>query len=96
MSEWMSTCTLADLTPGRGAEAMVSGRQMALSRRRGDVVCAIAYRNPNSGGNVMARGLVGSRGGCSDGGFAHARVEGSSSIVNTLDKRGYRLIGDRA
>jgi nitrite reductase/ring-hydroxylating ferredoxin subunit len=90
MSEWMSTCTLADLTPGRGTEAVVSGGQVALSRRSGDVVYAIAHRDRHSGANVTARGLVGSRGGWSDGGFAHARAESSSSIVNTFARRGDR------
>ncbi|MGZ8690354.1 MAG: nitrite reductase (NAD(P)H) small subunit [Aeromicrobium sp.] len=96
MSEWMSTGTRADQTPGRGAEATAGGHQLALSRRSGDVVYAIAHRDPHSDAKVMARGLVLSRGGCSDGGFAHARVEGSCSIVKPPGKRGYRLIGDRA
>lgn len=63
MSEWMAICTLDDLTPDRGAAAMVSGRQVALFRLSGDAVYAIAHRDPYSGANVMARGLVGSRGG---------------------------------
>lgn len=64
MSEWIGICTLDDLTPDRGAAALVGGRQVALFRLSGDdVVYAIAHRDPYSGANVMARGLVGTRGG---------------------------------
>jgi len=64
MTEWIAICALEDLTPDRGAAAMVSGHQVALFRLSGDdVVYAIAHRDPYSGANVMARGLVGTRGG---------------------------------
>lgn len=64
MNEWIKICTLDDLTPDRGAAAMVSSQQVALFRLSGDdVVYAIAHRDPYSGANVMARGLVGTRGG---------------------------------
>ena len=59
---WNAVCTLEDLTPDRGAAAMVCGRQVALFRLSGDVVYAIAHRDPYSGANIMARGLVGTRG----------------------------------
>ena len=64
MNEWIKICTLDDLTPDRGAAALVGGQQVALFRLSGDdVVYAIAHRDPYSGANVMARGLVGTRGG---------------------------------
>lgn len=63
MSEWIGICTLDDLTPDRGAAAMVGSRQVALFRLSGGEVYAISHRDPYSGANVMARGLVGSRGG---------------------------------
>jgi nitrite reductase (NADH) small subunit len=64
MSEWMTVCNLDDLTPDRGAAAMIGVRQVALFRLSGDdVIYAIAHHDPYSGANVMARGLVGTRGG---------------------------------
>lgn len=62
-NEWTAICALEDLTPDRGAAAIVGDRQVALFRLSGDVVYAIAHRDPYSGANVMARGLVGTRGG---------------------------------
>lgn len=64
MSEWMAICALDDLTPDRGTAALAGDQQVALFRLTGDdVIYAIAHRDPYSGANVMARGLVGSRGG---------------------------------
>ena len=61
MSEWMRICEFDDLTPDRGAAALVNRRQVALFRLRDDDrVYAIAHRDPFSGANVLARGLVGS------------------------------------
>jgi len=60
---WVPVCTLASLVPDRGAAALVAGRQVALFRlRETDEVLAVDHRDPFSGANVMARGLVGSRG----------------------------------
>jgi nitrite reductase (NADH) small subunit len=65
---WVPVCRVADLTPDRGAAALVGGRQVAvflLSRLPGHEdtppeVYAIDNRDPYSGANVLARGLVGS------------------------------------
>lgn len=60
---WTPVCTLASLDPDRGAAALVGGDQIALFRlRETDEVLAVAHRDPFSGANVIARGLVGSRG----------------------------------
>ncbi|MGH3474800.1 MAG: nitrite reductase small subunit NirD [Aeromicrobium sp.] len=60
---WAPVCTLASLVPDRGAAALVAGRQVALFRlRETDEVLAVDHRDPFSGANVMARGIVGSRG----------------------------------
>lgn len=60
---WVPVCTLASLVPDRGAAALVVGRQVALFRlRETDEVLAVDHRDPFSGANVMARGIVGSRG----------------------------------
>ena len=64
MSEWTRVCALEDLTPDRGVAAIIGGHQVALFRLDGDdEVYAISHRDPYSGANVMARGLVGTRGG---------------------------------
>ena len=56
-------CRLADLHPDRGAAALVDGQQVALFRLAGtDEVLAVSHRDPFTGANVIARGLVGSRG----------------------------------
>lgn len=60
---WTPLCTLASLVPDRGAAALVGGHQIALFRlRETDEVLAVDHRDPFSGANVIARGLVGSRG----------------------------------
>jgi nitrite reductase (NADH) small subunit len=60
---WTPVCTLASLVPDRGAAALVNGHQVALFRlRETDEVLAVDHRDPFSGANVIARGLVWSRG----------------------------------
>ncbi|MFO7325355.1 MAG: nitrite reductase small subunit NirD [Pseudomonadota bacterium] len=51
-------CTLEDILDGGGACALVDGEQLALMRV-GDEVFAVENRDPFSGANVIARGLVG-------------------------------------
>jgi nitrite reductase (NADH) small subunit len=65
---WTRVCRLDDLRPERGAAALVGDRQIALFRLAGPAgeppgaVAAIANRDPFSGANVLARGIVGSAG----------------------------------
>lgn len=62
---WVRVCAVDALVPDRGAAALVDGRQIALFRlagEPGDTVHAIGHRDPYSGANVMARGLVGTVG----------------------------------
>lgn len=56
-------CALTDLVPERGSVALVDGDQVALVRTHDDVVHAISNLDPYSGAQVIARGLVGTRGG---------------------------------
>lgn len=56
-------CALTDLVPERGAVALVDGVQVALIRTHDDEVFAVANLDPYSGAQVIARGLVGTRGG---------------------------------
>jgi nitrite reductase (NADH) small subunit len=63
MSDWTAVCDFGSLVPDRGSAALVDGRQVALFRLRdSDEVLAVDHHDPFSGANVMARGLVGSRG----------------------------------
>jgi nitrite reductase (NADH) small subunit len=61
---WTRVCALEALVPDRGAAALVDGHQVALFRLddSGDVH-AVDHLDPFSNANVIARGLVGSRGG---------------------------------
>ncbi len=56
-------CRLADLTPERGAGALLDGVPVALFRLADDRVLAVQQRDPFSGANVLSRGLVGDRAG---------------------------------
>jgi len=63
LGTWAAVCPLAALPVERGAAALLpDGTQVALFRLADDSVHAIGNRDPYSGANVMARGLVGSRG----------------------------------
>lgn len=56
-------CTLDELHPDRGVAALVGTTQVALFllADTGEVL-AVSHRDPFTGANVIARGLVGSRG----------------------------------
>jgi assimilatory nitrate reductase catalytic subunit len=59
-------CSLRDLEPGRGAAALVDGRQVAVFLMPGATgepaarLRAVDHRDPVSGANVLAHGLLGS------------------------------------
>lgn len=65
---WVRVCSLDELEPGRGTAAIVDGEQVALFRLPGSGgeptahLRAIDNRDPTSGANVMARGIIGSSG----------------------------------
>ena len=60
---WTAVCALDALDVDRGAAALIDGHQVAIFRLAGGDVYAIDHRDPFSGANILARGLVGSRGG---------------------------------
>ena len=62
MSEWVGVCSLADLVPERGVAALVAGQQVAVFRLADGSVHAVGHHDPVSGANVMARGIIGTRG----------------------------------
>lgn len=59
---WQAVCRMSDLEPERGVAALVGGVQVALFRLHDGTVAALDHRDPFSGANVLARGIVGSRG----------------------------------
>jgi nitrite reductase (NADH) small subunit len=62
-TRWRAVCEYDDLPPERGACALVEGHQVALFRTYDGRLHAIGNRDPFSGAYVLARGIVGSRGG---------------------------------
>ncbi|MGJ9422706.1 nitrite reductase small subunit NirD [Aeromicrobium sp. CF3.5] len=61
---WTRVCASDTLVPDRGAAALVDGHQIAIFLLSDSgAVHAVDHRDPFSRANVMARGLVGSRGG---------------------------------
>jgi nitrite reductase (NADH) small subunit len=59
---WVDVCGYDELTPGRGAAALVGEAQLALFRDGAGEVYAVDNRDPFSGAYVIARGILGSRG----------------------------------
>lgn len=60
---WLSVCAVDDLTPNRGAAALVSGTQLAVFLvEPGAEVLAVGNVDPISGAAVLSRGLIGSAG----------------------------------
>jgi nitrite reductase (NADH) small subunit len=64
--QWREICRYDELEPERGVAALVDGVQVALFRLHASAdpggVVAVDHRDPFSGANVIARGLVGTRG----------------------------------
>ena len=63
VSPWVDVCAYDDLMPERGAAALVRGRQVAVFRTFDGALYALSNRDPFSGAYVMARGILGTRGG---------------------------------
>lgn len=60
---WHPVCPLERLEPLWAEAALVDGDQVALVRLPGDDVLAVSHWDPYAHAPVMARGIVGSRGG---------------------------------
>jgi nitrite reductase (NADH) small subunit len=64
VNDWIDICAVADITPGTGVAALVDGDQVALIRPAADDrVYALSNFDPFSKAFVIARGIVGDRGG---------------------------------
>jgi nitrite reductase (NADH) small subunit len=63
-TSWREVCALEDILPGTGAAALLDGEQVAIVRSRdGKHVYAVSNFDPFSKAFVIARGIVGDRGG---------------------------------
>jgi nitrite reductase (NADH) small subunit len=60
---WEALCPLELIHPDTGVAALVRGRQIAVVRVGEDEVYALDNLDPFSGAMVIARGIVGDRGG---------------------------------
>ena len=59
---WHRVCPLEELEPAWGEAALIAGRQVALFRTGASEVYAVSQQDPATLANVMARGIIGSRG----------------------------------
>jgi nitrite reductase (NADH) small subunit len=61
---WVDVCSVDDITPDTGVAALIGGQQVAIVRvGDGDEVYAVGNYDPFSHAFVIARGIVGDRGG---------------------------------
>lgn len=60
---WIAVCRLDDLDVERGVSVLVHGRAVAVFRTHAGAVRAVANRDPFTRSGVLAKGLVGTRGG---------------------------------
>ncbi len=62
MPRWIDVCAVEDVIPDTGVCALVDGRQIAVVRAAGGFY-ALGNFDPFTRANVLARGIVGDRGG---------------------------------
>jgi nitrite reductase (NADH) small subunit len=63
-TSWRVVCQLTDILPGTGVAALVDGEQVAILRSRdGASLYALSNFDPFSKAFVIARGIIGDRGG---------------------------------
>lgn len=63
VEEWQPVCRLAELEIARGVNALVHGQAIAIFRTAGDTVYALGNHDPFAKTSMLARGIVGTRGG---------------------------------
>lgn len=59
---WERACEVTDLEPSWGEAALLRMKQIAIFLLSPGEVYAVANRDPHTDSNVMARGIVGSKG----------------------------------
>ena len=62
VTTWSGVCRFDQLTPNRGAAALVGGTQVAVFRLADDSLYAISNFDPFSQAYVLSRGIVGTKG----------------------------------
>lgn len=77
-----TVCRLDDVPRGGGIAALVDGHQVALLRTDDDVVHALDNRDPFTGANVLARGIVGTH-------------HGTATVASPLRKQRFELATGR-
>lgn len=75
----VAVCALDALDVERGAAALVHGHQVALFRLPDGTVRAVDHRDPATGANVLARGLLGTT------------ADGAWYVASPLHKHRYAL-----
>ncbi len=60
---WQPVCPLDDIWPDTGVCALLGGQQVAVFRLADGSLYALDNHDPNSGANVLSRGIVGDLGG---------------------------------
>ena len=79
----VTVCPLDRLDVERGVAALVDGRQVALFRLTDGTVHAVDHRDPATGANVLARGLLGTT------------AEGEWYVASPMHKHRYSLLDGR-
>ena len=62
-SQWRDVCAIDEVPPGLAVAALVDGEQIAIVRTRDGLLAALSNFDPFSNAFVIARGIVGDRGG---------------------------------
>jgi nitrite reductase (NADH) small subunit len=62
-ARWEDVCGIDEIVPGTGAAALIGGEQIAIVKVRSGELFAISNFDPFSRAFVLARGIVGDRGG---------------------------------
>jgi nitrite reductase (NADH) small subunit len=81
--ESVPVCRLDQLDVERGVAALVHGRQIALFLLADGTVHAVDHRDPATGANVVARGLLGTT------------ADGEWFVASPLHKHRYSLVDGR-
>ena len=79
----VAVCPVDQLDVERGVAALVHGRQVALFRLADGSIHAVDHRDPATGANVLARGLLGTT------------VDGEWYVASPLHRHRYSLLDGR-
>lgn len=77
-SGWHPICQVDDIWPETGVCALVHNRQIAIFRLNDQRLFAIDNHDPNSGANVLSRGIVGD-------------ISGEPVVASPIYKHHYQL-----